>query len=365
MDAQAWNSQIARLPGAHILQTWEWGKLKEAYGWQMLPKVWHEPDGEIKAAAMVLQRTIALGGFAARLRILYVPRGPLLDWSDQTWRTRVLDDLQLLARKQRAIFIKIDPEVVIASGIPGEAGEQQNENGKTVTVELARRGWLFSGEQIQFKNTVWLDLACPEDELLGRMKQKTRYNLRLAERKGVTIRPGSQADLPVLYHMYAETSVRDGFVIRPEPYYRQVWQTFMQREMADALIAEVEGEPIAGLFLFHFAGRAWYLYGMSRQAHRDKMPNYLLQWAAIRRAKELGCTSYDLWGAPDEFSETDSMWGVYRFKEGLGGEVVRTLGAWDFPARAWIYPLYTRILPRLLNILRRRGKTRTQQEVSS
>jgi lipid II:glycine glycyltransferase (peptidoglycan interpeptide bridge formation enzyme) len=84
----------------------------------------------------------------------------------------------------------------------------------------------------------------------------------------------------------------------------------------------------------------------------------------MRRAKELGCTSYDLWGAPDEFNEADSMWGVYRFKEGLGGGVARTLGAWDFPARSWLYPLYTRILPRLLDILRRRGKTRTQQEVS-
>jgi lipid II:glycine glycyltransferase (peptidoglycan interpeptide bridge formation enzyme) len=364
MHGQAWNSQIAHLPGAHILQTWEWGKLKEAYGWQMLPKVWQGPDGEIKAAALVLQRTISPGGFAARLRVLYVPRGPLLDWSDQTWRVRVLDDLQFLARKQGAIFIKIDPEVVIARGIPGGAGEQQNENGKTIATELASRGWLFSSEQVQFKNTVWLDLTFSEDELLGRMKQKARYNLRLAERKGVKIRTGSQADFPMLYHMYAETSVRDGFVIRPEPYYQSVWQTFMQQGMADALIAEVEGEPIAGLFLFHFAGRAWYLYGMSRQVHRERMPNYLLQWAAIRRAKELGCTNYDLWGAPDEFTEKDSMWGVYRFKEGLGGEVARTLGAWDFPARAWLYPLYTRTLPRLLDILRQRGKARTQQEVS-
>jgi len=364
MDAQTWNSQIAHLPGAHVLQTWEWGKLKESYGWQMLPRFWYDPGGEVKAAAMVLQRTIALGGFAARLRVLYVPRGPLLDWGDQIWRTRVLDDLQLLARKQGAIFIKVDPEIILASGIPGTGGEMQNENGKAVVAELARRGWLFSSEQIQFKNTVRLDLTGSEDQLLGRMKQKTRYNLRLAERKGVKIRLGSQADLSTLYRMYAETSVRDGFVIRSESYYQQVWQTFMQQSMADALIAEVEGEPIAGLFLFHFAGKAWYLYGMSRQAHRETMPNYLLQWAAIRRCKELGCATYDLWGAPDEFTKTDSMWGVFRFKEGLGGEVERTMGAWDFPARAWFYPLYTRLLPKLLDILRRRGKARTRQEVS-
>ncbi|HEX9019228.1 MAG TPA: peptidoglycan bridge formation glycyltransferase FemA/FemB family protein, partial [Anaerolineaceae bacterium] len=222
----------------------------------------------------------------------------------------------------------------------------------------------FSQDQVQFRNTVWLDLSGEESDWLARMKQKARYNLRLAQRKGVQVRYGGLDDLAMLYHMYAETSLRDGFVIRGEAYYQAVWRAFMQRGMAVPLVAEVEGEPIAGIFLFYFGGRAWYLYGMSREKHRDKMPNYLLQWEAMRYARASGCTQYDLWGAPDVFDESDSMWGVFRFKEGLGGQVLRTAGAWDYPARPIAYLLYTRVLPRLLDIMRRRGRARTRQEVA-
>jgi lipid II:glycine glycyltransferase (peptidoglycan interpeptide bridge formation enzyme) len=100
---------------------------------------------------------------------------------------------------------------------------------------------------------------------------------------------------------------------------------------------------------------------MSREAHREKMPNHLLQWEAICRLKACGCRQYDLWGAPDSFDESDSMWGVYRFKEGLGGTVVRTSGAWDLPTRPLLYKLYTQTLPRILNRMRRRGRAATQQ----
>ena len=164
--------------------------------------------------------------------------------------------------------------------------------------------------------------------------------------------------------MYAETSLRDGFVIRDEGYYRQVWERFLHAGMLEPLVAEVAGQVVAGVMIFRFAGRAWYLFGMSREAQREKMPNYLLQWEAMRRARLAGCKVYDLWGAPDVFDETDGMWGVYRFKEGLGGQVLRTPGAWDFTARPLLYDLYTRLLPRLLDVLRRRGQDRTRQRLA-
>jgi lipid II:glycine glycyltransferase (peptidoglycan interpeptide bridge formation enzyme) len=137
----------------------------------------------------------------------------------------------------------------------------------------------------------------------------------------------------------------------------------MQSGKAEALIAEVNGELIAALIVFRFASKAWYMYGMSLPAHREKMPNHLLQWEAIRRAKECGCTTYDLWGAPDAFDQSDPLWGVYRFKEGLGGQVVRHIGAWDLPVRPMLYSLYTRILPRVLNVMRRRGRDRIKRMV--
>jgi lipid II:glycine glycyltransferase (peptidoglycan interpeptide bridge formation enzyme) len=356
MDDQTWNSAVAQLPGAHILQTWEWARLKENNGWQPLPQTWQK-DGETYAAAMVLQRSSSL-----RLRVLYSPRGPLVDWNQREQRQQVLADLETLARRQGAIFIKIDPEILQGTGVPGEDSERPSENGTEIEAELEQRGWKRSGEQVQFRNTVMIDLSGDEDAWLGRMKQKTRYNIRLAQKKGVVVRQAVLAELPLMYKMYAETSIRDGFVIRPESYYLAIWQEFIQKDMARALIAEVDGQPVAGLVLFFFAKKAWYLYGMSTQEHREKMPNYLLQWEAMRLAKSFGCDQYDLWGAPDHFDETDSMWGVFRFKEGLGGTVMRTPGAWDFPARPWTYYLYTRLLPRLLNWMRRRGKARTRQE---
>ena len=138
---------------------------------------------------------------------------------------------------------------------------------------------------------------------------------------------------------------------------------FFKNRLAEALIAEAEGKPLAALVIFHFAGRAWYMHGMSTQAQREKMPNYLLQWEAIRRLKRLGIETYDLWGAPDEFNESDPMWWVFRFKEGLGGQVVRHIGAWDLPLRPMLYRLYTHILPRLLDVMRRRGIERTRHLV--
>jgi lipid II:glycine glycyltransferase (peptidoglycan interpeptide bridge formation enzyme) len=195
------------------------------------------------------------------------------------------------------------------------------------------------------------------------MKPKTRYNIRLAERRGVQVRQGTAADLGLLYRMYAETSVRDGFVIRGEDYYRAAWTTFLEAGLAEPLIAEVEREAVAAVVVVRFAGKAYYLYGMSRAAHREKMPNALLQWEAMRRAKAAGCRVYDLWGAPDTFDESDSMWGVYRFKEGLGGFVLRTLGAWDLPVNPLLYRLFTQLVPRMLDVMRTRGKARTQEAV--
>jgi peptidoglycan pentaglycine glycine transferase (the first glycine) len=115
------------------------------------------------------------------------------------------------------------------------------------------------------------------------------------------------------------------------------------------------------VFLFHFAGRAYYLYGMSRDLHRELMPNYLLQWEAMKWARAQGCHVYDLWGAPDEFNEADSMWGVFRFKEGLGGYVLRTLGAWDYAPNPLWYTMYAKVMPKVLDVMRSRGKARVQQ----
>ena len=360
-NPDTWNTAIAGLPDAHLLQTWEWGQFKSRYGWQPEYRAWGPADRP-RAAALILLRTISLGGFAARLRVMYLPKGPLLtDWADEELRSQVFDDLRKLARQRGAIFLKLDPDLPLGIGVPGSADEQADPLGPVVLADLQRRGFQYSDEQIQFRNTVLIDLTSGEDQLLAQMKQKTRYNIRLAGRKGVQVRPGLQADLPDLYRMYAETSLRDGFAIRGQGYYLDLWQTFMQAGLCEPLIAEVEGQAVSAVLIFRFAGRAYYLHGMSRTEHREKMPTYLLQWEAMRRAKDAGCGVYDLWGAPESFDESDSMWGVYRFKAGLGGQVQRTLGAYDLPIKPLLYRLYTQALPRILNLMRRRGQTKTKR----
>ncbi|MBK8417741.1 peptidoglycan bridge formation glycyltransferase FemA/FemB family protein [Candidatus Villigracilis saccharophilus] len=379
--ANLWNDLISKLPNPHFLQTYEWGQVKAKYGWIPYYAVWTDDGkfhfsqttdslslitGQCVAAALILKKQVLSQGFAARLSILYAPKGPLLDWKNENLRDRVLNDLQTVAKKQGAIFLKIDPDIVLGRGVPNNADDVPDNAGQAARSELMRRGWDYSSDQIQFQNTVLIDLSVPVDEMLARMKPKTRYNIRLAEKKGVGFRVGGVGDLSMLYKMYAETSVRDGFVIRDENYYMTVWQLFMQSTIHGQpstlpLIAEVNNEPVAAIFLFMFAGRAYYVYGMSRNIHREKMPAYLLQWEAMKIAGANGCAAYDLWGAPDVFDESDSMWGVYRFKEGLGGEVVRTLGAYDFaPNKLW-YKLYAEIMPRVLDVMRSRGKEKTKQ----
>lgn len=347
----AWQAAVAQLPNAHALQSWAWGRFKSRWGWEALPMTMTVAENSWTpiAAALILKRRIPRTPFC----VLYVPKGPALDYHDVALRRQVLARLENLARRERAIFIKIDPEVVRSWGLEGE---RVSPLGSAVTRDLTSRGWLFSSEQIQFRNTVELPLEGTEEHLLAAMKQKTRYNIRLAERKGVSVRTGTPADFPAIVEMYQETAARDGFTVRPAAYYLDGWTTLYEAGMAQPLVAEADGRPVAAVILVRFGDRVIYMYGASRNEARERMPNHLLQWEAIRWAQAQGCKVYDFWGAPDEFAETDRMWGVWRFKAGFNGEVVRFIGAWDYPARPLLYRLYTRAIPRYLALLRsRRG----------
>lgn len=352
-DAQAWDGALLALPNPHILQSWAWGEFKSRHGWRASRLLFKE-SGETVAAASILQRRVPRLPFS----ILYVPKGPALDWTRAGLAGRVLQELAELARRERALFIKVDPDVYYTQEVPNFSPRPAQAT--EIGCVLESQGWRTSGEQIQFRNTLLLDLRRSEDELLGCMKQKTRYNVRLAPRRGVTVRSigagdsvaGRDAALSLFYQLYAETGRRDGFVIRPPDYYRDAWGNFIDGGLARLFLAEFEGEALAGLLLFYFGPTAWYMYGASSERERQRMPNYLLQWEAIRWAREQGCTLYDLWGAPDELDESNPMWGVVRFKLGLGGELARGLGAWDFPVSRLGYWLYASVMPRYLDWLR-------------
>jgi len=364
LDNKSWNEIVRMFPQPHFLQTWEWGEIKQKYGWEKDFKVWHDGDGNVIAAAMILMRSARFLKGLVNLRILYIPRGPLFVNMEASTRKVVLDDLQEYARTKKAVFIKMDPEIIIYEGMPGEADEGTNQAGIAFQEDLKKRKWFFSSDQIQFRNTVVINLEPPEEDLLAAMKQKTRYNIRLAERRGVSIRQAHPADFSLLYDMYLETSLRDGFIIREREYYLDVWELFTSHAMAQAFIAEAEGEAVAGLFLFFVGKQAWYFYGMSTDRYKEKMPNYLLQWEAMRFAKNRGVISYDLWGAPDAFEPSDRLWGVFRFKQGLGGTVQRTIGAWDYSPRKFLYFLYQQVLPKILGFTRKQRRKAMSGEMS-
>jgi len=332
-DRSRWQAALLRLPSPHVLQSWDWGEVKHRHGWTPARLLWQEGDRPI-GAAQVLRRALPHTPWG----ILYVPKGPILDYAQGPHLRRVLDDLETFARQERALLCKIDPDT----------------NLPQVRQALVDRGWRCSGEQIQFRNTALLDLTPSEGDLLMSMKSKTRYNVRLASRRGVTVRAGGKEEIPLFYAMYAETGERDGFLIRPLSYYRDAWHTFLEAGLARMLLAEVEGQAVAGLILFRFGKTAWYMYGASTSEHRDCMPNYALQWEAIRWAKEAGCTAYDMWGAPEVLEENDPLWGVWRFKEGLGAVFTPHLGAYDYPARRILYWPFAVALPRYRALLRRR-----------
>ncbi len=349
-DPKSWRSYAQAMPEPHILQSWAWGLSKRQTGWSARRLAWGEEgvtpgEGDRftawAAAAMLVRR------IQARLpvAVAYVPKGPLLDWSDQALAAAVLRDIESAARRAGAIFVKIDPDV-----------RSDRPEGAAVAELLSHRGWVLSPEQIQYRNTMVSDLAPGEDELLAAMKPKWRYNIRLAERKGVVVRDGGPADLARFHAMYEETGARDGFLVRPFEYYRAIWEPFLADHLAHILLAEVAGRAVAGLILFRYGPTAWYFYGASTAQDRDLMPNHALQWAAMRWAKAHGCTRYDWWGAPDVLDESDPLWGVYRFKQGFGGEFVPHIGAYDYPVNKGLYWAYTRAMPRVLDAMRRRHR---------
>ncbi|MDW8350889.1 MAG: peptidoglycan bridge formation glycyltransferase FemA/FemB family protein [Anaerolineae bacterium] len=329
-DAGAWDEALRALPAPHLLQSWAWGAFKSRWGWSAERWLWRDAAGRPRAAAQLLMRRLHRWPVC----VLYVPKGPIV--ADDDAFDAALAWLERRARAQRAIWVKVD-------GDP--AADEGALDRRRAT--LAARGWRYSPVQVQFRNTMHTDLRQSDDALLAAMKPKTRYNVRLAHKRGVQVRIAEQIgddDACLLYDMYRETAQRDGFAIREAAYYRDVWRALN----GVAFIAQHEGRPLAGLVLLRFGDRAWYFYGMSRSLGREHMPSYLLQWSALRWAREQGCTVYDWWGAPDRLDESDPLWGVYRFKDGFGARFVEGLGAWDYAPSSLAYAAYLKLAPRLI-----------------
>ena len=330
-----WNTFLSNHPDAHLLQTGEWGELKSAFGWDPVRLVLPSRTGvppllaartvDDGTGVQILFRRLPLG-----LTLAYLPKPVFSDqglaFSGQFWA-----EVDAICKQRRAVFLKVEFDVWDDSLLPMGEG----------------LGMRVSPHNIQPARTIIVSLKWTEDDVLARMKQKTRYNIRLAGKKGVTVRPWD--DLPAFHQMMLVTGGRDGFGVHSLEYYQRAYELFHPTGMAELLVAEYEGRPLAALMVFARGRRAWYVYGASNDQERNRMPTYLLQWEAMRWARSKGAEEYDLWGVPDEDEETlethftersDGLWGVYRFKRGFGGEVKRAAQALDRVYNPLLYKLY-------------------------
>jgi lipid II:glycine glycyltransferase (peptidoglycan interpeptide bridge formation enzyme) len=308
-----WDQFLAGYPEAHLLQTSAWGELKSNFGWRV-ERVRVGQNG-----AQILFRKLPLG-----FSIGYIAKGPIgPDWSG-LW-----PEIDRLCAVRRAILLKVEPD--------GWEEDEADFKGRL-------HGFRPGGLPVQPRRTIVVSLEGPETAWLERMKQKTRYNIRLAERKEICVKPS--ADVDVFHSMMQITGQRDGFGVHSLDYLRRVYDLFRAAGQVELFLADYQGKPIAGLMVFARGSRAWYLYGASTDEERSRMPAYLVQWEAMRWAMRQGCGSYDLWGVPDEEeaaledafeNRQDGLWGVYRFKRGFGGQLKRAAQTWE---KVYISPLY-------------------------
>ncbi|HTX79311.1 MAG TPA: peptidoglycan bridge formation glycyltransferase FemA/FemB family protein [Longilinea sp.] len=310
-----WETTYRQYPDAHILQSPAWGELKSAFGWKPVRVA------SDKAAAQVLFRQLPLG-----MSLAYVPKGPLGEnWQD-LW-----PQIDAVCRARKAVFLKVEPDVWDA---------------ESKTIQDYFPGFIPS-KPIQPWRTVLVSLEGGEEGWLRVMKQKTRYNIHLAERKEVVVRPTD--DLEVFHQLMKTTGERDRFGVHSKAYYQKAFDLFSARNECVILLAEYQNTPLGALMVFAHGGHAWYMYGASNDIERNRMPTYLLQWEAMRWAAAHGCKLYDLWGVPDCDEEeleasferrSDGLWGVYRFKRGFGGKLTRSVGAWDKVYNPLLYRFY-------------------------
>lgn len=312
-DVRAWDDFVASR-GGHVLQSIGWGELKSKFGWSVL-RLGLARDDSIVAGAQILFRRLLLS-----LRFAYIPRGPVVDFDDDHTTNVLFDALFTAAKSRRAFVLKVEPNSL---------------------AHLGERVGVRGASSIQPRTTIHLDLTRDLDTILAQMKPKWRYNIRLAERKGIVVREGNTDDLPEFYRLQQITSARDKFAVHSADYYYAAFELFTSRDYARLFVAEYEREPLAMIFVTAFGGEAIYLYGASSNAHRDRMPNHALHWAAIQWAKARGCARYDLWGlGATTDADEQTAHGLYQFKQGFGGQLVQYVGGCDAVFSRWQYAVY-------------------------
>jgi len=310
-----------------LLQSWNWGELQARFGWSVERLL----VGDGRHGLCSLQRTATLFPGGA---VYYIPRGPAVA---EAARMQVLDALERRARSGGGIIIRVEPNARVGDEWPAFF------EGRS----------FVQGKPVQPLATQLLNIDLDPEALKASFKPKTRYNLNLAERKGVKV-SGSR-DVTIFARLAGETAKRQGIHLPGAAYYQTALDLFGRRDEVRLYLAEHEGDVLAGIMVFRFGKTAYYLFGGSTERKRELMPNYLLHWQAMLDFRALGCDTYDWWGIPEEPAPDHPWFGLYRFKTGFGGETVRYVGLYEHVLRPGrlrlergLQQLKTRIRPPIL-----------------
>jgi lipid II:glycine glycyltransferase (peptidoglycan interpeptide bridge formation enzyme) len=342
-----------------LQQTAYWSDVKKNLGYQTLALDYKLPqselDEEAKAPAKVLSDLLViLQPIDSTRTYAYVPYGPELEPLAENQGV-FLEELSESLRPflpASCIMIRYDllwesPWAAEESffdtkgswlGPPDNRTQEMRLNFNTVKWNLRK-----APSNILPSNTIFLNLKKEPDSLLVAMKPKTRYNIRLAERKGVQVRQTGIHEIDIWNKLYLETTNRNGIFLNDIDYFKTVLATRPDNDLVKVklLIAEYEEMPLAAMFLVMAHRRSYYLYGASSSVYRNLMPTYALQWFAIKTAREYGCVEYDMFGVSPGADPNHPMNGLYKFKTGFGGDIFHSLGCWDYPLLADEYVQHT------------------------
>ena len=303
-------------------QSIEWSKVKTS--WKREVILAEDSSKKIIGSLMVLIRKIPIFG-----NIMYSSRGPICDIHNIEVLKQLTEGAKLLAKKYNAIVLTIEPDIksddTAFRNIMQELGYQIKDDAKNFREEIQPR-YVFRLDT-KGKN---------EDEIFKNFHSKTRYNIRLATKKGVTVKEGTREDLKDFHEIMVTTGIRDGFITRPLEYFERMYDC-LGPEHIKLLMAYYEGKPISGVIPIMYGNKTWYLYGASSNEHRNLMPNYLLQWEMIKIALARKSDIYDLRGVP---GIADNSNGLYRFKKGFGAEYTEFIGEVYIPFKPLTYKLY-------------------------
>ena len=411
IDKQSFNEFVEKHPKGHILQTSEWGELKNHYEWDV-HRVGMEEKGELIATALLLVRKLPL----INKTIVYSPRGLVMDFNDVNLVKKFTYSVKDYCRKLNAIFIKIDPDILHKErDIEGKLIEDGEDNSYIIeflkTLNYQHKGFDLDFNGIQPRFVFRLDISSSIEKIFKNFSSKTRYNIRLAERKGIEIFEGTREDLKRFTEIMETTGERNGFITRPLSYFEKMYDEFkdtgklklfmakyniskgissleerikkeeeeLERlinkdnlENRDVVLSEKidrikklrdellillienkkhpNGIIISGAIVSKLGNKAWYMYGASDNIHRDLMPNYLLQWHMIKWAKKSGCKIYDFRGISGDLDENNPLYGLYRFKKGFNGDFTEFIGEFDMVLDKYLYYLWEVLLPKFRKV---------------